>query len=78
MEPAASLPPHIPSRRTAAGKKFDSGDIAHQPDDTAAGFLRFLAVFLDVGQNHLMYPALARFGCPLVASKQISAFARVQ
>ena len=56
--------PHIPSRRTAAGKKFDSGDIAHQPDDAAAGFLRFLAVFLDVGHNHLMYPGIGTFRVP--------------
>lgn len=64
MEPAASLPHTSHPGARLRAKSSILGDIAHQPDDAAAGFLRFLAVFLDVGHNHLMYPGIGTFRVP--------------
>ena len=48
------VPPDIPALRLCPGEQLDPGDIAHEPDDALPRLLGFPAVFLDVGEDHLM------------------------
>lgn len=48
------VPPDIPALRLCPGEQLDPRDIAHEPDDALPRLLGFPAVFLDVGEDHLM------------------------
>ena len=48
------ISPYVPARGGTAGKQLHTGHVSHQGLNAAAGLLRFFAVFLNAGMNHLM------------------------
>ncbi len=47
--------PHIPAGRGLPGEKLYAGQVAYQPHDTVAGFVRLFAVLLPRRNNELRY-----------------------